>query len=414
MEIFSHPDIPEILSLPGNSTCCDCGMEKPKWASLNNGVFLCLKCAGIHRSLGVDISTIRSLQIDSWTDKQILYLTNGGNNKLKQIWEEYGINPKSPVDNKYKSKACDYYRKYLKNLVEKISDKDYKQIELIKPSSEEGKERMEIKQGKEDVNNMNIIGDFNEPKKEEGFFKVVGNFLNSMKQSASEAANKITKEIDDLKLKDKLKEAGDKISDNAKIVGNFFKDKSQQALNSDFVQGITKTAESGINVVIEKTKVLLKKNEDQQENANVLLINDDQRINNGNERNEQKDNQAGDMQMSNVINNDNVNNNNDINNNINSENKINKEEEIKNEEKKDEEIEKEKQKKEEIKNEFFPKEVNKKDEVKDEINQIEEKVEEKKEENNLANDNKINNNLIGNQKLEEESVKFEPENPNGS
>ena len=93
MEIYSHPDIPEILALPGNSSCCDCGMEKPKWASLNNGVFLCLKCAGFHRSLGVDISTIRSLQIDSWTDKQILYLTNGGNNKLKQLWEEYGINP---------------------------------------------------------------------------------------------------------------------------------------------------------------------------------------------------------------------------------------------------------------------------------------------------------------------------------
>ena len=77
---------------------------------------------------------------------------------------------------------------------------------------------------------------------------------------------------------------------------------------SDFVQGITKTAESGINVVIEKTKVLLKKNEDQQENANVLLINDDQRINNGNDQNEQKDNQVGDMQISNIINNDNFNN----------------------------------------------------------------------------------------------------------
>ena len=135
MEIYSHPDIPEILSLPGNSTCCDCGIEKPKWASLNNGVFLCLKCAGIHRGLGVDISTIRSLQIDSWTDKQILYLTNGGNNKLKQIWEEYGINSSFSVEKKYKSKACDYYRKYLKNLVEKISDKDYQQIELIKPST---------------------------------------------------------------------------------------------------------------------------------------------------------------------------------------------------------------------------------------------------------------------------------------
>ena len=98
-----------------------------------------------------------------------------------------------------------------------------------------------------------------------------------MKQSASEAANKIGKEIDDLKIKDKLKEAGDKISDNAKIVGNFIKDKSQQALKSDFVQGITKTAESGINVVIEKTKVLLNKNENRPENVNIVLLNNEQK-----------------------------------------------------------------------------------------------------------------------------------------
>jgi len=45
MEIYSHPDIPEILTIEGNSNCCDCNAEKPKWASLNNGVFLCLKCA---------------------------------------------------------------------------------------------------------------------------------------------------------------------------------------------------------------------------------------------------------------------------------------------------------------------------------------------------------------------------------
>ena len=98
MEIYLHSEIPEILSLQINSTCYDCGIEKPKWASLNNGAFLCLKCAGIHRSLGADISTIRSLQIDWWTDKQILYLSQGGNFKLQKILEEYGIDPKDPVE----------------------------------------------------------------------------------------------------------------------------------------------------------------------------------------------------------------------------------------------------------------------------------------------------------------------------
>ena len=378
MEIYSHPDIPEILSLPGNSTCCDCGMEKPKWASLNNGAFLCLKCAGIHRSLGVDISTIRSLQIDSWTDKQILYLSQGGNFKLQKFWEEYSINPKDSVEKKYKSKAGDYYRKYLKNLVEKMSDPDFVQTELIKPSTEEGKEIMEDKKGNDDVNNINIIGEFKEKKNDGGFFGAVGSFFSDMKKSASQAAGKISKGIDELKIRDKLREAGDKISDNAKIVGNYIKDKSQQALNSQFVQGITKTAESGINVVIEKTKILLNKNENESGNANVVMLNNEQN-NNNNGQNVLPLNP--DIQMSNVVNN-NVNN-------INDKNNINEENEniIGNEQVKNDEIKNEQVKKEEVKLGEVPKE---------------EKLEEKKEENNVA---------IENKKIEEENVKFEPENP---
>ena len=389
MEIYSHPDIPEILSLPGNSTCCDCGIEKPKWASLNNGAFLCLKCAGIHRSLGVDISTIRSLQIDSWTDKQILYLSQGGNFKLQKIWEEYSIDPKDPVEKKYKSKAGDYYRKYLKNLVEKISDPDYVQVELIKPSTEEGKEMMEDKKGNEDVNNINIIGEFKEKKNEGGFFSMVGSFFSDVKKTATQAAGKISKGLDELKIKDKLREAGDKISDNAKIVGNYIKDKSHQALNSQFVQGITKTAESGINVVIEKTKHLLNKNEDAPQNVNVVMLNNEQNNNNMYGPDELALNQ--DIQMSNVV-------NNDINN-INDKNNINeKNENINGNEVKGEEVKKEEIKNDEIKNEEIKKEEIKKEEI-----PKEEKVEEKKEENN--------NNVIENKKLEEQNVKLDQENP---
>ena len=34
-------------------------------------MFLCIRCAGIHRNLGVHISKVKSVDLDSWTTEQI-------------------------------------------------------------------------------------------------------------------------------------------------------------------------------------------------------------------------------------------------------------------------------------------------------------------------------------------------------
>lgn len=49
-------------------------LSGPRWASWNLGVFICIRCAGIHRNLGVHISRVKSVNLDQWTSEQIQVL----------------------------------------------------------------------------------------------------------------------------------------------------------------------------------------------------------------------------------------------------------------------------------------------------------------------------------------------------
>lgn len=52
--------------------CRSVTLSGPRWASWNLGIFLCIRCAGIHRNLGVHISKVRSVNLDSWTPEQVV------------------------------------------------------------------------------------------------------------------------------------------------------------------------------------------------------------------------------------------------------------------------------------------------------------------------------------------------------
>ncbi len=43
----------------------------PRWVVLNVGCFICIRCSGIHRSLGTHVSRVRSIELDDWTDDQL-------------------------------------------------------------------------------------------------------------------------------------------------------------------------------------------------------------------------------------------------------------------------------------------------------------------------------------------------------
>ena len=76
-----------LRAVPGNALCADCGAPDPEWASINLGILLCIECSGIHRSLGVHISQVRSLELDRWRPEWVQTLHDIGNENSKRRYE---------------------------------------------------------------------------------------------------------------------------------------------------------------------------------------------------------------------------------------------------------------------------------------------------------------------------------------
>eukprot|EP00931_Biecheleriopsis_adriatica_P038303 TRINITY_DN2194_c0_g1_i6.p1 TRINITY_DN2194_c0_g1~~TRINITY_DN2194_c0_g1_i6.p1 ORF type:complete len:428 (+),score=92.43 TRINITY_DN2194_c0_g1_i6:66-1349(+) len=103
-----------IRALPGNNTCVDCNNNAPQWASVSYGSLMCLECSGQHRSLGVHLSFVRSIQMDSWTERQIAAMEkSGGNQKLVEFFQARGIEKSLRIATKYNTKQAAYYRERL-------------------------------------------------------------------------------------------------------------------------------------------------------------------------------------------------------------------------------------------------------------------------------------------------------------
>ena len=71
-----------LIRYTQNNMCADCNAPNPTWYNFNQGVFVCVYCAGVHRGLPTQGVRVKSVELDNWTESEIREVELSCNNEI--------------------------------------------------------------------------------------------------------------------------------------------------------------------------------------------------------------------------------------------------------------------------------------------------------------------------------------------
>ena len=79
----SNKILENIRKQGSNKSCFDCGEKGVTYVVPKFGTFVCSRCSGIHREIG---NMVKGLGVSNFTDKEVAFLKEMGNDNAKSIW----------------------------------------------------------------------------------------------------------------------------------------------------------------------------------------------------------------------------------------------------------------------------------------------------------------------------------------
>ena len=219
-----------MASDQSNRTCIDCNINESSFISVNQGVTVCNQCVQEHYKLGNAISYIVPLS-GPWDSYLLEFILLGGNSKFMSFMTQHEIQF-SAIEEKYNSKACDYYRRNLKTKVLHLG--------TLKEDFDKGNEVGKFQNVFPEFESYTIdLSDLETKDKFFGFFKNIGT---KIKYQTHASVEKISQSSFGMKIK----EAGEKTGEQLKKAGTLVKETTEQ------IGGKVKGAVSGITSKIKK------------------------------------------------------------------------------------------------------------------------------------------------------------------